>query len=89
VKLFRPSLSQARTSDAPGAPGQGNGGPPISSGATAPEGLVLHADEVHGLVIGTGDGSLLVDEVQPPGRRRMPARDWIHGRGVRVGQRFE
>ena len=88
VKLFRPSLAEARPSGAREAVGRGNGGPPTVSGAASPEGLVIHADETHGLVVGSREGALLVDEVQPPGRRRMPARDWIHGRGVSVGQRF-
>jgi methionyl-tRNA formyltransferase len=88
VKLFRPSLSEARAAGALEAVGRGNGGPPTSSGVASSEGLVIHADEPHGLVVGTREGALLIDEVQPPGRRRMPARDWIHGRGVRVGQRF-
>jgi methionyl-tRNA formyltransferase len=88
VKLFRPSLSEAWVPTPPGAVDQGNGGPPSPSGGTSLEGLVLHADEKHGLVVGTGEGALLIEEVQPPGKRRMPARDWIHGRGVRAGQRF-
>ena len=28
-------------------------------------------------------------EVQPPGGRRMAAADWINGRGIEAGQRFE
>jgi methionyl-tRNA formyltransferase len=51
-------------------------------------GRVLHADEEHGLVVGTGRGALRFDETQPPGRRRMPVPDWIRGRGVEAGQRF-
>lgn len=52
-------------------------------------GEVVAADENSGLVVCTGRGWIEVEEVQPPGRRRMPARDWIRGRGVTVGQRFE
>ena len=40
------------------------------------------------LVIATGGGAIQVDEVQPQGKARMPAADWIRGRGVRTGQRF-
>ena len=41
-----------------------------------------------GLRITTGNGALLVDEVQPAGKPRMTAADWVRGRGVRAGQRF-
>lgn len=33
----------------------------------------------HGLELGVGDGSILLVEVQPDGRRRMPALDWARG----------
>ena len=55
--------------------------------ASAP-GTVLVADEVHGVVVAAGEGAVSLGEVQPPGKRRMQAQDWIHGRGVRAGQRF-
>lgn len=51
-------------------------------------GTVLTADDEAGLVVATGAGGLRFDEVQPPGRRRMAARDWIRGRGVTAGARF-
>ena len=40
------------------------------------------------LRITTGRGAVAVDEVQPAGKSRMPAADWIRGRGVQEGQRF-
>ncbi len=40
------------------------------------------------LVVATGDGLIEVNEVQPAGKERMPARDWIRGRGTAVGRRF-
>src|SRR3989441_12484075 len=43
----------------------------------------------HGLRITTGRSAVVVDEVQPAGRSRMPAADWIRGRGAREGQRSE
>ncbi len=64
---------------APRDPPDGAGGPP---------GTVLAADAEGGLVVATGEGTLALDEVQPPGKRRMTARAWIAGRGIRVGQRF-
>lgn len=62
--------------------------PDASGEASEAPGTVVAADPEGGLVVATGQGSLAFDEVQPPGRRRMRARDWIVGRGVRVGQRF-
>jgi methionyl-tRNA formyltransferase len=80
VKVFRP-----RVADPPPRPDPADNGMPPG----ARPGSVVAADSGHGLVVATGDGLLGLDEVQPPGKRRMPALDWIHGRGVRVGQRFE
>ncbi len=74
VKLFRPDPGEATGSGRP-------------AGTPVP-GAVLSADSERGLVVATGDGALAVGEVQPPGRRRMEALDWIHGRGVRAAQRF-
>lgn len=51
-----------------------------------PPGEVLRADSL--LLIACGAQALEVDEVQPAGKDRMPAADWIHGRGVSAGQRF-
>jgi methionyl-tRNA formyltransferase len=47
---------------------------------------VLQADSR--LLIAGGDGAVVVEEVQPAGKERMTAIEWIRGRGVRVGQRF-
>lgn len=49
-------------------------------------GEVLQADAR--LLIACGEQALEVDEVQPAGKDRMPAADWIRGRGVSAGQRF-
>ena len=56
-----------------------------ADGRGAP-GEVLAADGR--LLLATGAGAAEVEEVQPAGKSRMPAADWIRGRGVRVGQRF-
>lgn len=55
----------------------------------AAPGTVLLADPAEGLVVAAGEGAVRLDEVQPPGKRRMGARDWIRGRGVQEGRRFE
>lgn len=51
-------------------------------------GAVLDADEEVGVLIAAGEGAVRVREVQPAGRRRMSAAEWIRGRGVAVGQSF-
>jgi methionyl-tRNA formyltransferase len=58
----------------------------IQENGTDP-GLVLQAGER--LSIGTGSGALMVREVQPSGKRRMPVADWLRGRPVVPGKRFE
>lgn len=50
-------------------------------------GEVIAAGE-EGVLIACGMGAVRVREVQPPGKRRMPAADWVRGRGVSVGDRF-
>ena len=82
--MGRESINQA-LDDALPAPA-GNGGPP----APEPEGpgTVVATDEELGIVVESGSGLVAFAEVQPPGKRRMSARDWIHGRGVSVGQSF-
>jgi methionyl-tRNA formyltransferase len=52
-------------------------------------GTVIAVDPAHGVLVATPDGAVLITEVQPQGKRRMHARDWINGRGVEQGQRFE
>ena len=57
-----------------------------AAGAGAP-GAVLATDE-QGLVIATGAGALLLREVQPEGRRPMPAAAFVNGARLRVGDRL-
>ena len=40
------------------------------------------------LVIAAGEGLVEIAEVQPAGKERMPAGDWVRGRGTAVGRRF-
>lgn len=54
---------------------------------SGPAGDVLPADDR--LVIAAGSGAVEVAEVQPAGKARMSAAEWIHGRGVTAGRRFE
>jgi len=51
-------------------------------------GAVLQAGEE--LLVAAGDErAVAISEVQPAGKRRIPAGDWVRGRGVAVGQRLE
>jgi methionyl-tRNA formyltransferase len=61
-------------------------------GATAGDGRgtpgeVLQADSR--LRIAAANGSVAVEEVQAEGKARMPVAEWVRGRGVRVGERFQ
>jgi methionyl-tRNA formyltransferase len=55
----------------------------------AEPGLVLDTEEEVGILIGAGREAVRVREVQPAGKRRMEAGEWVRGRGVSVGDRFE
>lgn len=61
---------------------------PDDRAADAEPGTVVSADPRAGLEIATGSGRISIAEVQPAGRRRMGASDWVRGRGASVGQRF-
>jgi methionyl-tRNA formyltransferase len=50
-------------------------------------GTVLQTGER--LSISAGNGALMVREVQPSGKRRMPVADWLRGRSFTPGARFE
>ena len=52
-------------------------------------GSVVRANPTEGLWIAALDGVVSIGEVQPPGKRRMAATDWVRGRGVAEGDRFE
>lgn len=51
-------------------------------------GEVIDLDHEVGVLVGTGEHAVRIREVQPPGKRRMLAGEWIRGRGVSIGDRF-
>lgn len=53
-----------------------------------PPGAIVEADRDTGLVVATGEGAVRIAEVQPAGKSRMKAGDWVLGRGASAGQRF-
>jgi methionyl-tRNA formyltransferase len=65
-------------------------GPQPADAPSGPEpsapGTVLQTDPA--LVVATGDGALQLLDVQPAGRTRMAAHEWVRGRGVQVGEQF-
>jgi methionyl-tRNA formyltransferase len=56
---------------------------PLAEPVGAP-GVVLASDE--GLLIGTGDGSVLVTELQLEGKKRMSAREFLRGHPIADGE---
>lgn len=54
----------------------------------AQPGTVVALVKREGFVVATGEGALLVREVQPPGKGRMDAQSYINGGGVQVGTRL-
>jgi methionyl-tRNA formyltransferase len=77
---------------APGAWSTLDGGPVKLFGAmpavgSGPPGTVVAASDR--LVIAAGSGAIAVREVQPAGRNRISVEDWVRGRGVAAGSRFE
>ncbi len=63
------------------------GARPAPDAAGAP-GEVLSVDE-EGMVVACADGAIRLGSVQPAGKRRMPPVDWLHGRGIAPGRRFD
>ncbi|MCB9707009.1 MAG: methionyl-tRNA formyltransferase [Myxococcales bacterium] len=72
LKLFRAAIS-ARSGEA--------------EGGDAPPGTVLGVD-AEGLHVVCGDGAVVIAEVQPPGKRRMPASAYAAGRAFAGGERL-
>ncbi|MDR0787059.1 MAG: methionyl-tRNA formyltransferase [Gemmatimonadota bacterium] len=78
----------------PGAWSLQNGGEPVKFFSPRIEvrsgtpGEVIEVDDEMGILVGAGHEAVRVREVQPAGKRRMDAGEWVRGRGVRVGDRF-
>ena len=51
-------------------------------------GAVIEADGKRGLIVGTGEGVLALEEVQPAGKKRMSGADFVRGYRIEVGERF-
>ena len=57
--------------------------------ADAPFGTVISASPKKGLVIACGKGAVRINELQPAGGKKMTDRDFLNGRKVSEGMRFE
>ena len=57
--------------------------------ADASAGTVVAASPKEGPVIKCGEGAVRITELQPAGGRRMSARDFLNGRKIAKGMRFE
>ena len=51
-------------------------------------GTIVHAAP-EGVTVSTGKGTLVIRELQPPGRRRMSVREFLAGHRVTVGEQLE
>lgn len=93
VKVFGAmAIVGDRRTDGGGDAGRYADGRRDAQSGTAPPapGQVLIADARRGLLVQADGGAMLrIAEVQPPGKRRMSAADWVRGRGVRAGDRFQ
>ena len=72
LKVFRPAALKDRQHD-------------------APPGSILDAsgiDPEDGVVVACGGGAVGLREVQPTGKRRMTASEWLRGRGATVGEQL-
>jgi methionyl-tRNA formyltransferase len=54
---------------------------------TGEPGVVLRADAA-GIAVGTGDGHLVIIELQAPGKRRLLVRDYLAGHAIKTGERL-
>lgn len=61
-------------------------GPRLLNGIKGKAGEVM---KVTGeLIVACGTDALRITDVQPTGKKRMPAHDWARGRGAKVGDRY-
>ncbi|WP_321922822.1 methionyl-tRNA formyltransferase [Paraburkholderia guartelaensis] len=59
-----------------------------SAGAAGEPGEILEVSPA-GVVVGCGEGALRLTQLQKPGGKRLPAREFLAGMPLAVGQRFQ
>lgn len=60
----------------------------LEGGLGAPPGEIAEVRRAEGFVVATGQGGLLVTEVQPEGRRRMTADEFVRGTHLLVAEKL-
>lgn len=60
-----------------------------SSKVNAMPGSVIDVVSDTGIVVGTGNGSLIISIVQPDSKSRMSARDFANGYRIKIGDKFQ
>ncbi len=58
----------------------------FASASPAAPGIVLYADQVHGLVVSTSDGAIELIEIQAPNAKRMDSRAFLRGHQIEAGK---
>ena len=53
---------------------------------TAPAGRIVSLDD--GITVGCGEGLLKIEELQMPGAKRLPTRDFLAGHNLKIGDSF-
>lgn len=61
---------------------------PTVEDAFGEPGAVLEVDDERGVLIAAGARAVRIHEVQPAGKRRMTAGEWVRGRGITAGSRL-
>ena len=61
----------------------------IKGDRNVPAGTVVCASSKEGFIVACGENAVKITDLQPAGGKRMLARDFLNGRKVREGMRFE
>ncbi|KXG75558.1 Methionyl-tRNA formyltransferase [Fervidicola ferrireducens] len=59
-----------------------------ATGESGEPGRVLGIDKERGILVGTGDGVLLITELQEAGKKRMSAAEYLRGHSIAEGEFF-
>ena len=51
-------------------------------------GVVIGADDKHGLIVGTGEGGLALNEVQAAGKKRVSGPEFVRGYRIETGEKL-
>ena len=87
VRAYDPRPGAFTTLDASGAEVKLFGARFAPSTASDQPGQVIGVDH-EGIVVACGQGAVRLLQVQPAGKKRMRADEWLRGRGIAVGRRF-